>query len=1816
MAISGITRSDGANYEFQINLDTAFAEATTIRWEIHPTAGAFPLALATPLTGTLDFSTSETSKMVRPLLTRNHPFPRDFEIQLYNDVDDTLAFTSSEQRIAGDASLPDNSRSISGGGDQNVIGLGLSDTINPASGGSGDDTFIITRFQYGTLEIDDVFTSLSGQNLIKFDYGVTITAYREVSFTLFDVVIDSVTLTLSTGAVVTIAVPAGSFGYQLGSGEVLTYADFKTAIGATGMDSLRADYAITSFTDAPELSDPRLEARVARSLSGAGNEDIITAASDYNLTVSGGSGDDVFVVTRFQYGMLEIDDVFTSLNGQNLIKFDYEVTITDYAEVSFTLFDVVVDSVTLTLSTGAVVTIVLPAGSFGYQLGSGEVLTYAAFKAAIGATGASGFAGDFTILVSPVEFTSTNTAMVVENNNAGAMILTVQATSTHANGDDSPITSYMFLDENDMPTTNHQGFTIDNNGRITVDSRLDYDADDAMRAFTLRVIATDTPDPNVQGDEAETATQTIIINVGDANDNLPVFAQSTYTANVDETHAVGSEVARVAARDADGTATNNQVTYSITAGNVALLDNAGTPIGEMLFSIDSNGVITLNAPLNFEDTTSYALTIGASDGLDANGDADTTADATATVNITIGDINDESPSVTPTTGTGTVRVVSAADNSSGTNIGYSITVSDDDATNRFDVSVVGDADDRFDFQETIPGSGVWALYLKAGEAVANSELDSAITLTYSVTDGGDDTTAATGMVTLMVVDTPVRITPPTEAALMADENNADWQLQLAAVSDAGGGDTSPIVKYEFVDGSSTSQTSGIFSINDAGLISITRAFDFETDAASYALTVRATDSRNPAETGDIPFTVTVQDANDAPVFTQATYMAEIAENLAVDAEVVTVRAADVDTAGTNGQVRYSITAGNVALLDDAGTPTGAMLFSIDDGGVITLNAPLDYDTDPTSYTLEITAKDGGDNPPADALTDTAMVAIILTDVDDEAPMVTRLSNQAIGKITEIDGTGTAATAISTDYTIRVVDVDTTGNGFTFDITGDSDLAKALAAKFDFIYDSANDQWKLHLRQGETLDRDVAGFGNGNNVELKYTVSDGEMNTSGEETITLFVYGKNDNAPTLMPSGTTVSMPEQNFSTHLPRTTGITFTVEDADHNSTAPIASDFVVYAGSTGTDTDDRFEVVDVGGTWTLRLKANEELDFEEENRDSDPTIILRVAVDDGTNTPVPSDAITITVENRNDVGVVIITRDTATKTLTATLTDPDGILTAADGAADPVYQWFDVATGASVGTNSNTFTYTDDSAHYRVRVEYSDAWFGPNAVNRAESSTAPISLSRNQAILLEHDMFGVPLSADLTSDGSTIPSNELTLAFVTADGSTATSYRGVTISSSGVMPQSVDRLNYEALTPDEQANGIDFIVRATHDGNSVDIAFNVRVSDRPESVTFGDDYTDYLKTINILDGKTYTTTDTLHNAAATAESGGAITYTLGGTDATLFDIGTNGAVTFKADTTLDDDMKSTYEFEVIATETGTSNSERQSVSIDVSSIVFTSADTFSNTKGFIEGEIDKRSVLKTTVIQLNTERTNNADVTYAITGGTDEDLFNVRTGQTQGIGKRTLLELDIRGDFVRKAQYEAEITATNTATMETAIQMFTLTVPGYPETPPVIKLTLPAGQEAINYVTPLDVDEDDTDIITFTIEDPDKNYAASAISVVAGDGMTDARFTVMWDEANQMGTLQAPNGVDFETLDIPFGGTATDPRWTETFIRVTDAPEGSIASGDDVRVVIRVTDVDETGLAPAQIPDRQAVAYDPYDLDDDPLVGMTPLPDADPNA
>ena len=105
--------------------------------------------------------------------------------------------------------------------------------------------------------------------------------------------------------------------------------------------------------------------------------------------------------------------------------------------------------------------------------------------------------------------------------------------------------------------------------------------------------------------------------------NAPQFSSESYSFAIAENAAVGSAVGTASATDADG----DSITYSISAGN-----------GGGEFAIDAaSGAITLAAALDYEKTTSYALTVTANDGNHAGTDT-----ASATVSVT--DVLDTPPS--------------------------------------------------------------------------------------------------------------------------------------------------------------------------------------------------------------------------------------------------------------------------------------------------------------------------------------------------------------------------------------------------------------------------------------------------------------------------------------------------------------------------------------------------------------------------------------------------------------------------------------------------------------------------------------------------------------------------------------------------------------------------------------------------------------------------------------------------------------------------------------------------------------------------------------------------------------------------------------------------------------------------------------------------------------------------------------------------------------------------------------------------------------------------------------------------------------------
>ena len=406
----GLTVTEGGVYSFTLTPKAALGSDTVIRWEIVP-KGELPISVSdfSALSGVVNFASGDTDAQTVTLTPSDDSVLevlKHFELRVYEvvgDRDDTSAETDDILIGSQDVTLSDDETDDYGGSllvsttEANILTAGNTQDLN-LIGAGGDDNYVITRFQHGDIDISDAL----GANLIKFDAGVTITGYSESSSLVFGflTVIESVSLTLSTGAVVRITSPAGKFSYQLGDGEALSYADFKTAIGASGTNetsALATDYTITTATAVPDISG-NTGSVPTETLVTTIHSDVIGMGGDVDFSAIGAGGDDVYVITRFQHGDIDISDAL----GANLIKFDVGVSITGYSESSSLVFGflTVIESVSLTLSTGAVVSITSPGGKFSYQLGDGEVLSYDAFKTAIGASGTnadSALAADYTV---------------------------------------------------------------------------------------------------------------------------------------------------------------------------------------------------------------------------------------------------------------------------------------------------------------------------------------------------------------------------------------------------------------------------------------------------------------------------------------------------------------------------------------------------------------------------------------------------------------------------------------------------------------------------------------------------------------------------------------------------------------------------------------------------------------------------------------------------------------------------------------------------------------------------------------------------------------------------------------------------------------------------------------------------------------------------------------------------------------------------------------------------------------------------------------------------------------------------------------------------------------------------------------------------------------------------------------------------------------------------------------------------------------------------------------------------------------------------
>ena len=157
-------------------------------------------------------------------------------------------------------------------------------------------------------------------------------------------------------------------------------------------------------------------------------------------------------------------------------------------------------------------------------------------------------------------------------------------------------------------------------------TNLDYEGGD--RTFVLYVYAkTNTSETPILTSKEYKLT----INVTDVNDNSPVFNETYYEFSIIENSVINTVVGSVLATDADGTASNNNVSYYI-AHNMF----------KSVFAIGSySGAITVVGALDYELENEYRFTVCSTDNAtDANEQVPDNEKRTTCVSATIVIINE------------------------------------------------------------------------------------------------------------------------------------------------------------------------------------------------------------------------------------------------------------------------------------------------------------------------------------------------------------------------------------------------------------------------------------------------------------------------------------------------------------------------------------------------------------------------------------------------------------------------------------------------------------------------------------------------------------------------------------------------------------------------------------------------------------------------------------------------------------------------------------------------------------------------------------------------------------------------------------------------------------------------------------------------------------------------------------------------------------------------------------------------------------------------------------------------------------------------
>ena len=1196
-------------------------------------------------------------------------------------------------------------------------------------------------------------------------------------------------------------------------------------------------------------------------------------------------------------------------------------------------------------------------------------------------------------------------------------------------------------------------------------------------------------------DSANNSTDlALTISLLDDTGTAPTFASASATVNVDEN--IAGTIYTAQASDVDP---GDTLTYSISGTDSSY------------FTIDpSSGDLNFNTAPDYESPSddgkdnTYELSITATDSM--------AKQAQQSLTISINNLNDNAPQfVLASTAfdvleNSTSVTTIAATDADGDDLTFALTSTTDSSHFTLD-----------------PTSGTLSFNQAPDfETAQDSNSDNTYELELNVFDGSHTTTQSISVTVTNVDEAPSFASANESLSVSENTRDAVYQAQASDPEQA-------TLTY-----SASGTDAELFTINSSsGELSFKTPPDFETPGDSgadntYNLTITATDGANQASQS---LSITVTNVNEAPSFASASVSLDIDENDASFTHIVD-SADDPDQGET---LTYQL-GGDDAADFNFDSSTRSLSFA----NTPDFETPADQDSN-NAYQIDIIASDG-------EYETTQSIAIVVTDLNDEAPQFTSASSLVLDYTSVVVGT-TIYTAQATDADAGDSVVYTLGGADASHFSFDSSSGALAFSELPSL-ENPKDSDKDNIYQLSIAATDSAG--NSNDLDLSIKVVDDTGSSPIFDQANVSIDVDENTASAIYTAQATDVDPGDTLTYSISGTDSSLFTINPSSGDLSFQSAPD---YENPSDSGKDNTYDLT-ITATDTIGKSANQDL--------------------------------TITILNLNDnapqfdlasTAFDVLENSTSVATIAASDPDGDDLTFSLTNSTDASFFTLDSSSGVLAFTSAPDFETAEDSNTdntYELELSVFDGAHTTTqsiSVKVTNVDEAPSFTATNQNPSVSENTSGSFYTASASDP------EQATLTYST-NGADAGLFDLDSASGELAFKTPPD---YESPADQGADNTYQLTITVSDGANQVSQSLAVTVTNVNEAPTFAS------TSVNLNTDENDASFAHTVDAADDPDQGETLTYQLGGDDAADFNFDSSTrALSFKQapdfENPADQDTNNAYQITITASDGDLQAT--QAITIAVANVE--ESPYFHSTTDHVEITEDPATEgTVSPVLALSIQAADDEDdfagtsLNFVISGGADSDKFSLTAigANSANLSFVTSPDFDNPHDSNLDSNYSLSIQVADSSGASVQHDLIVQVLGVNDETPQLSSgayADVNENSTAVFYVA----SATDADRSDWSDPDSSKHYQPNLDSITFSldtNGYPDSSF---FSINSSSGDLQATSGLDYETpqssaqsnnytvgikVADQAGNSSTSPV-TITVIDDPDEPEPVASSGPQI--------------------------------------------------